>query len=199
MRIPRDLWLSQRICCCFSPAAGAPCSVVCSAGSAVAFPGAPVFVLEVSPLHTDQTWCCLSAVIRSAHISRTGRNDIKTCHPTPSQMTCQEAVYLCVPGTHWGMCRQTGADWAGKAPEKCFNPVVTHSHCQGRSSALPCITWDPLAAAQTSVVITSILASRIWFSHLLEVTKLLGWNQRFTWARLLKMALEQNPGAVTRW
>lgn len=132
---PQGLWLSQGICCCFSHAPGAPCSVVCSSGSAVAFPAAPVFFLEVSPLHTDQTWCCLSPMIRSAHISRTGRNDIKTYHPPPSQMTCQEADYLCVPGTPWGMCRQTGADWAGKAPEKCFDPVVTPSHCQGRSRA----------------------------------------------------------------
>lgn len=140
MRSPRDLWLSQGICCCSSHAPGAPCSVVCSAGSALAFPGAPVFFLELSPLHTDQTWCCLSSVVRSAHICRTGRNDIKTYHPTPSGMTCQEAVYLHVPGL--AMCRQTGADWAGKAPEKWFNPVVTHSHCQGGSSALHCVPWD---------------------------------------------------------
>lgn len=36
------------------------------------------------------------------------------------------------------------------------------------------VTWHRLAAAQTSVLITSTLASRVRFSHLLEVTKLLG-------------------------
>lgn len=83
------------LCCRCSHAPETPCSAVCSTGSGAAFPGAPVFFLEVSHLHTDQTWCCLCSVIRSAHISRTGRKDIKTYHPTPSRMTCQEAVYLC--------------------------------------------------------------------------------------------------------